>query len=61
MLQLKRYRKQRQSVAETDDATEDESDNSNDTPQSSWLRTALSIADVTESQVTYLDFVRDVE
>ena len=32
MLQLKRYRKQRQSVAETDDATEDESDNSNDTP-----------------------------
>ena len=30
---------------------------------SSWLRTALSIKNVTESQVTvvYLDFVRDVE
>ena len=41
----------------------DEAGCSYEPEQSAWLRTALSIADVTESQVTvvYLDFVRDVE
>ena len=66
VLQLKRYKRQRQLALEADDTTVDECDEagcSYEPEQSSWLRTALSIADVTESQVTvvYLDFVRDVE
>ena len=57
---------QRQLALEADDVTVDECDEtgcSYDPEQSSWLRTALSIANVTEAQVTvvYLDFVRDVE
>ena len=51
---------------EDDDAALDEHDGqscSYEPEQSSWLRTALSIAGVAESQVTvvYLDFVRDIE
>jgi len=68
VLQLKRYRRQRQSSAEIGNATvtEHNSDGSNssyDTAQSSWLRTALSIKHVSESQVTvvYLDFMRNVK
>lgn len=66
VLQLKRYKQQRQLALEAEDDTADECDGagcSYEPEQSSWLRTALSIANVTESQVTvvYLDFVRDVE
>jgi len=66
VLQLKRYKRQRQLVLGEDDTAVDECNGqscSDEPEQSSWLSTALSVADVTESHVTvvYLDFVRDVE
>lgn len=69
VLNLKRYKRQKQSVndmyAEIDMVDDVETDNSDalSNESSSWTRTAQGITDIVDSEVivVYLDFVRNVE